>query len=217
MVFMQDSERAARLAIDYALDAGLHLNFTTSFSASSTPRQLAKHQESVSRFLLSSRLAPAVFHPGLTGAFEYLVSAQLSEFARLYGKEVARIDGHHHMHLSANVLFKGLLPAGVALRRNSSFFSGDKSFLNRFYRRTQDLVLARRHPMPDYLFEFSSSVRNGYLPRICNLAREFCVEIETHPVRAAEYELLAGGRIFSMIDDLTIAPWFRISRRTTPR
>ena len=32
MVFMEDSERAASIARADAIDAGLHLNFTTAFS-----------------------------------------------------------------------------------------------------------------------------------------------------------------------------------------
>ena len=41
MVFMQDSERAAGIAREHGIEAGLHLNFTTPFSAPGTPAPLA--------------------------------------------------------------------------------------------------------------------------------------------------------------------------------
>ena len=63
----------------------------------------------------------AVFHPGLMRKFDYLVSAQIDEFRRLYGCAPDRIDGHHHMHLGANVLMMESLPAGTLGRRNFSF------------------------------------------------------------------------------------------------
>ena len=92
MVFMEDSERAAALAREHRIDAGLHLNLTTSFSAKALPGGLLERQRVVSRYLRSHRLAPYLFNPRLTRAFAYLVSAQLDEFRRLYGAEPARID-----------------------------------------------------------------------------------------------------------------------------
>src|SRR5271157_4739744 len=44
MVFMGDSERAAAIAKENAIHAGLHLNFTTPFSAPDCPTRLAEHQ-----------------------------------------------------------------------------------------------------------------------------------------------------------------------------
>src|SRR5579859_1015409 len=110
MVFMKDSERAAGIAREQEIDAGLHLNFTTAFSAANCSAQLAQHQERLVRCLRRHRLAQALFHPTLMHSFEYVVSAQLEEFCRLYGTMPQRIDGHHHMHLCANVLVGRLLP-----------------------------------------------------------------------------------------------------------
>ena len=113
MVFMEDSERAAALASERGIDAGLHLNFTTPFSAQHCPASLTEHQQPLTRYLLRHRLAQVMFHPGLVRSFEYVVAAQIEEFCRLYGRMPDRIDGHHHMHLCANVLWgKLLLPGG---------------------------------------------------------------------------------------------------------
>src|SRR5262249_24981986 len=161
-----DSERAANLALEGALDVGLHVNFTTPFSAG--PSRLADHQQRVSRFLRAHRFAPVVFHPGLTASFEYLVSRQLDEYRRLYGKQAERIDGHHHMHLCANVTVRKLLPAGALVRRSFSFRRGDKGILNRAYRGLVDARLARRHRVVDYLFAVAP-IEDARLSRVLSL------------------------------------------------
>src|SRR5579864_2834026 len=97
MVFMEDSERAAAIAQEREIDAGLHLNLTTPFSPA-TPALLREHQQRLTRYLGRHRLARLVFHPGLAGSFDYVVRKQLDEFNRIYGEPPARIDGHHHMH-----------------------------------------------------------------------------------------------------------------------
>ena len=60
----------------------------------------------------------------LAGTFRDVVAAEIDEYRRLYGTEPQRIDGHHHMHLCANVLQGGLLPAGTVVRRNFSVSAG---------------------------------------------------------------------------------------------
>src|SRR5881296_2959155 len=57
MVFMEDSERAATLARERGIDVGLHLNFTTSFSASGCPAGLVDRQQELRRYLRCHRLA----------------------------------------------------------------------------------------------------------------------------------------------------------------
>lgn len=110
MVFMEDSERAAVLAGQHRVAAGLHLNLTTSFSAPQCPSRLIDHQQKLARFLRSSRFAPVMYHPGLAASFEYVVRAQLEEFERLYGAPASRVDGHHHMHLCSNIFFRTCCP-----------------------------------------------------------------------------------------------------------
>jgi hypothetical protein len=63
MVFMEDSERAAAIARERGIDAGLHLNFTTPFSAPSCPARLVECQCKLARYLRRHRFAPTVFLP----------------------------------------------------------------------------------------------------------------------------------------------------------
>ena len=210
MVFMEDSERAAALARERGVDVGLHLNFTSPFSAPLAPGRLAEHGERVSRFLLRNRLAQVMYHPGLASSFEYVVAAQLEEFRRIYGAEPRRVDGHHHMHLCANVLFAGLLPAGTIARRNFSFQPGKKSGVNRFYRGVIDRLLARRHRLTDYFFSLPPLQPAERLDRVFAVARRSVVEVETHPINPEEYRFLAGGEIFQRIGNLSIESGFAV-------
>lgn len=192
MVFMEDSERGAALAQEQGIDTGLHLNLTTPFSAGSYPSRLKACQEDIARYLLRHRLAQVVFHPGLTSAFRYVVTAQLDEFSRLYGQSPFRLDGHHHMHLCANVLWQKLLPAKTMVRRNFSFEAGEKSLWNRLYRRLVDRILARRHRITDYFFSLPPLEPQSRLERIVSLSRDHVVEVEAHPVKEDEYQFLTG-------------------------
>jgi predicted glycoside hydrolase/deacetylase ChbG (UPF0249 family) len=150
-------------------------------------------------------------------SFEYLVSAQLEEYCRLYGAEPTRLDGHHHMHLCSNVVFGKLLPAGTQIRRNFSFQSGEKSFPNRLYRRWMDGFLKQHHQLVDFLFSLLPLEPLERLQRIFSLAREFVVEVETHPVTPAEYRFLAGGEIFRRVGDVPVASGYVTPARILTR
>ena len=194
MVFMADSERAADLARQHNIDAGLHLNLTAPFTAAKIPAALAVHQKRIAGFLRKGRFAPLVFHPLLASSFEYSVRAQLDEFARLYGAQPNRVDGHHHAHLCANVQWQNLIPAGIMVRRNFTFRSVEKGALNRFYRRVQDRNLARRYRIADYFFNLVP-LQEERLRAILELARHANVEIECHPERDEEYKFLMQARL----------------------
>jgi len=210
MVFMADSERAAELALERGVDVGLHLNFTTPFTAQQVPAQLVRHQQLLMRFLRGNPLARTVFHPGLHRSFKYVMTAQLEEFRRLFDSEPARIDGHHHMHLCANVLLADLLPAGTIARRNFSFQSGEKSVANRLFRKIVDNKLAKQHRLTDYFFSLPPLEPAERLERIVGLAKRAAVEVETHPVNPEEYRFLMDGRIFNLIGEVPIASSYRL-------
>jgi hypothetical protein len=211
MVFMEDSARAAGIAQDHGIDAGLHLNFTSAFSGSGVSSQLREHQKRLSQYLLRHRLSQVVFHPGLIGSFEYVVEAQRDEFARLCGREPDRLDGHHHMHLSANVLFGRLMPAGTKVRRNFSFRPGEKSWINRLYRTTIDRILEQRHQLTDYFFALPPLAPQNGIDQIFSIARRSVVELETHPVNPDEFRFLTRGEMLRRKGDLQIARGFRNS------
>jgi chitin disaccharide deacetylase len=205
MVFMQDSERAAHIATEQGLDIGLHLNLSASFSAPGIPTGLATHQQNVHDYLRAHRFARLLYHPGLVNSFRYAVARQLDEFSRLYGRAPDRIDGHHHMHLSANVLLEGLLPPGTIVRRHFSYDPGEKIFRNSVFRVFSRALLGGRYRVTDFFFSlppFSPALR---MQRIFNLARRFVVEVETHPINPEEYQFLTDGGLLRFTTDCSPA------------
>lgn len=193
MVFMEDSTRAARIATEQGLDIGLHLNLSAPFSATEIPSGLASHHQRVREYLCAHRFARLLYQPGLANSFEYVVARQFEEFSRLYGKTPERVDGHHHMHLSTNVLLQRLLPSGTIVRRHFSYEPGEKLVRNSVFRLVSSALLGGRYRVTDFFFSlppFASLVR---MQRIFNLARRFVVEVETHPINPEEYRFLTQG------------------------
>lgn len=205
MLFMEDSERGAAIAREKGIDFGLHLNLTSPFTGASVSPQLVEHQRRVARFLRRNRLAQVLFHPGLSNSFEYVVTHQIDEFRRIYSEEPKRLDGHHHMHLCANILFGKLIPSGIVVRRNFTFRSGEKGLINRKYRQFVDAILSRRYIVTDYFFALPPLQPRERLREIFSLAQYAAVEVETHPIDTREYEFLTRGEIFRLAGDILIA------------
>lgn len=205
MVFMEDSERAAAIARERGMNTGLHLNLTTPFSAPFCPPKLKDHQQELSHYLRRHSFARAAYYPWLGRSFNYVVNAQIEEYSRIYGKEPERLDGHHHMHLCANVLFRSLLPLGTIVRRHFSWEPREKPLRNLFFRKFTDALLARRHRLVDFFFSLPP-LEPARLQRIFSLACHFVVEVETHPADPNEYRFLAGGEIFRWTGTRPIVP-----------
>jgi chitin disaccharide deacetylase len=210
MVFMEDSERAADLAKQNGVDTGLHLNFDESFTANGRSRVLGEYQTKLASFLRRNKYAQLVYNPFLRQAFSYSYQAQAEEFVRSFGKPPSHIDGHHHMHLCANLLLNNLIPAGMRVRRNFSFWPGEKSLLNRVYRGLVDRWLARRYRLPDYFFDLTQSLEERKLDRVLALAKSSNVELMTHPAIQREAEYLLGDEFCGMLQRLELGGYVRV-------
>src|SRR5262249_8559238 len=136
MVFMADSRRAATIAREAAVPAGLHLNLSERFTEKDTPLLLRQRQERIACFLHRNKYALLLYNPLLRSEFRYVYEAQLEEFCKLYNRPPTHVDGHRHFHLCTNMLLDKIYPAGSAIRRNFSFFQGEKNVMNILYRRT---------------------------------------------------------------------------------
>jgi predicted glycoside hydrolase/deacetylase ChbG (UPF0249 family) len=204
MVFMEDSERAAELAKENELDVGLHLNFTDKFTTNQYPQTLGNYHSEIVRFLRGHKYSQLLYNPFLRKGFAYSYEAQVEEFARLYTKPPSHIDGHHHMHLCANVLLSNTIPAGAKLRRNFSFWPGEKSMLNRTYRWLVDRWLARRYCLADYFFDLTQCIEEKKLDRVAALAKSSNVELMTHPIVNKEEEYLMSDEFQEILQRLEI-------------
>lgn len=201
MVYMEDSARAASIAAERGLDIGLHLNLSVPFSGREIPTRLAAHHERVRDYLCAHSVARLLYHPGLANSFEYVTARQFEEFSRLYGRAADRIDGHHHMHLSANVLVQRLLPSGAIVRRHFSREPGEKILRNSAFRLFSRALLGDRYRVTDFFFSLPPFAPVLRLQRIYNLARRFTVEVETHPINPEEYRFFTGGDFLSWTSD----------------
>ena|SRR5205809_4411786 len=210
MVFMEDSERAAELAKENELDVGLHLNFTDKFTTNQYPQTLGNYHSEIVRFLRGHKYSQLLYNPFLRKGFAYSYEAQVEEFARLYTKPPSHIDGHHHMHLCANVLLSNTIPAGAKLRRNFSFWPGEKSMLNRTYRWLVDRWLARRYCLADYFFDLTQCIRGEKLDRVAALAKSSNVELMTHPIVNEEEEYLMSDEFKVILQRLSIGGYAQV-------
>ncbi len=207
MIFMADSERAAQLATANDLDVGLHLNFSAPFTDGRCLKGLRDCQHEIVRFLKRNKYAQVWYNPSLRRAFAYSYSAQVEEFLRLFGRAPSHIDGHHHMHLCANLLLSNMIPAGTRMRRNFSFWSGEKSWLNRTYRALVDRWLQRRYRLPDYFFDLKESIRQKKMDRVLALAKSSKVEVMTHPILQIESEYLMSDQFQAMLHGLEVGSY----------
>jgi predicted glycoside hydrolase/deacetylase ChbG (UPF0249 family) len=202
MVFMVDSERAADLANANELEAGLHLNFSEPFADARCPGRLQDCHDRIVSFLKRHKYAQILYNPFLRGEFVYSYQAQLQEFVRLFGRTPSHIDGHHHMHLCANVLLSNTIPAGIRMRRNFSFWPGEKSLLNRTYRHLIDRWLQRKYCLSDHFFDLTQSIREKKIARVMELAKSSRVELMTHPIIPSELEYLMSDQFGAMLDSV---------------
>lgn len=205
MVFLQDSERAAEIALAEGMDVGLHLNFSQPLTHGNMSRRLRAEHERIVSYLRTNKLARFFYHPLLARAFRDAAAEQWHEFVRLYGREPSHVDGHQHMHLSSNALLDRVIPRGQKVRRNFSFTAAEKGWLNRSYRSLVDAWLAQRYKLTDYFFALSQSMNIERLDRIIALARTSEVELMTHPGVEGEFAFLMSPSFSAKISDAPLA------------
>jgi len=213
MVFMKDSDRAATLARKADLDLGLHLNLSERFTGIDVPRQLRTDHERVVRFLVAHKYALLLYNPFLKNQFVSVYRAQTDEFTRLYAREPSHVDGHHHKHLCQNVLLGGVIPAGEPVRRDFSYWPGERSPLARAYRWFIDRSLERKYIVTRYFFSLRECLETGRLPRVFLLARSFDVELMTHPSNPVEYEYLMSDRYEDALSQLPTGSYWTMKNR----
>jgi predicted glycoside hydrolase/deacetylase ChbG (UPF0249 family) len=207
MVFMEDSERAAELAKEAGIDVGLHLNLSQQFTAIPPGNSIQEHHARVVRFMTSGPYALVLYNPILRRPFRYVYQAQFEEFERLYGRRPSHIDGHQHRHLCANMLLDQIIHPRERVRRNFSYWAGEKNVFNRGYRRLVDGVLAHRYKLTDYFFSLYECIARNSIDRVFDLSRQAIVELMTHPVKPTELNYLMSDRYLSRLSQLRIGTY----------
>jgi predicted glycoside hydrolase/deacetylase ChbG (UPF0249 family) len=205
MVFMADSERAAKLAKQHNLDVGLHLNFAEAFSGNRHSARLDECQNKIVHFLRRSRFSQLLYNPFLQKQFLISYQAQIKEFERLFERSPSHVDGHHHLHLCLNFTAAKMIPPGMKIRGHPSFWPGEKGLLNRAYRRLSDRWLAQKYRLIDYFFDLSQCLSEGRIGQVASLAKEADVELMTHPVIASELGFLLSEEFLACMQNLRIS------------
>lgn len=175
MVYMQDSDRAAELALSAGIPTGLHLNLTQPFNDPATPPDVRERQRKLTTRFRRRQLRRWTYDPSLRGLFERVIMDQFERFHDLYGRAPVHVDGHEHAHLAFNVLFSGALEKGTALRCGGAV-TGSPA------RRVRQWILKRRFRTPDLL----RSLETFYpcwdrLSEELAVAHEVSLEVSTHP------------------------------------
>lgn len=209
MMFMEDSERAADIARQHGANVGLHLNLTQPYNGRVAAAARETHRK-VANFLTRTKFAVVLYHPGLRASFREVFQVQLREFVRLYGTEPTHVDGHQHRHLCENLLLDEVIPHGVKVRRNFSFFPGEKAFVNRIYRRVIDWRLSRSHRVTDYFFSLSQCLHTKTQDRVFRLARTASVELMTHPINPLEHAYLNSDIHKTMLSSVQLCSYAHI-------
>ena len=204
MVFMADSVRAADLSRQLPIEFGLHLNFSESFSSDCVEETVSKEQHRIIDYLDKSKFSQIIYNPRLTRSFKTVFKAQVVEFERLYGRAPSFFNGHHHMHLSANVFFSGFFKKHTPLRRTFTFRKGEKGRLNLFYRNVLNRRITKKFISTDHFFSIAPLENQERLKDIFRLSKHENVEIEVHPENDDEYRFLLSEQFKDMLQEVVL-------------
>jgi len=198
MVFMEDSIVAVQSARISNFNLGLHLNFDTPFTGYNVDPVISEALDRITTHFRLGRFYSSIFSFRLRRDFRTIVTSQIEEFRKIYGKNPYHFDGHHHFHLSANVVWDELIPMGMPVRRNFTFKKGEKSVFNILYRRFIDWKISQKHIVTDYFYSLDEILANGKIHEINQLSKTKNVEVMTHPVNDREYQFLMGDDFYKL-------------------
>jgi predicted glycoside hydrolase/deacetylase ChbG (UPF0249 family) len=210
MVFMLDSERAASSASDIGLEIGLHVNFTLPFTAHYARPELREHQNRLVSYLTKRRLSQAVLNPWLANSFSYVFLSQKEEFGRLYSKLPDYYNGHHHMHLCANMLVSNHIPRGARVRGTFTLERGEKGACKQFYRQILKFYISKRFVSTNAFFSIEPIQDHERLKNIIKRAAREDVEIEVHPENEEEAGYLLSNQFQDLIKSVQLGTFLRL-------
>lgn len=213
MVFTADAARAATLATATSLEVGLHLNFTQPFDGPGVSQKTRDYQARIIAYLCRHKFMQLLYNPFLADAFQYVFMAQLEEFTRLYRRPPDFFNGHHHMHLCANMLCGGLLPAGTRVRGTFTFSEGEKGRFNRLYRRLLARHITSKFISTASFFSILPLHDARRIRHIMDLSQKESVEVEVHPENRAEFQFLLSDHYLDLLKYGVTGTFSKLQRR----
>ncbi len=207
MMFMEDSKRSAELARSHNLPIGLHLNFTQPFSAHDVSSILKSYHATLVRYFIGKKFSRIVYNPLIKRQVEYCFKSQCDEFERLYGTFPTHIDGHHHIHLCANLMFSKIISSGIKIRRNVPFSKKEKNFFNYLWRSLIDVIIKKRFLTTERFFSLYSHNKEADLLVNFSLARDYNVEGMVHPGLLEEYTFIMSEKYAWFIREIPLVSY----------
>jgi len=193
MVHMDDSQRAADLALAEGLPVGLHLNLTQPFSADDVPAPVRARQGRLVAHFANLRKRRWSYDPRVRSEVAAAVQEQFDEFDRLYGHRPTHMDSHHHVHVCPDVLLSGAIPAGIKLRTTLTPLRRGCASVGDVPRFVKHAAIRRRFRVTD-AFLAVSRLCDGEGPAglrsAVDLAQQADVEVMVHPSFPEELPLL---------------------------
>lgn len=212
LVWMRDSERAARMAGDRGLPVGLHLNLTVELASLSAPPAVrARQRELVKHFGGEGQRNPRALSRAATILLRDAVRDQLDRLRETYG-EPTHVDGHHHVHIDPEVL--EAIPPELPVRPALSHPDRVDAQSGRRPRGAPD-----RGPLWAFAFEHVHPALGGSGPTALGWARRDAVEVMAHPAQAGQLAALRGETWAEMIGGLKLGSYstFRAARSVPGR
>jgi predicted glycoside hydrolase/deacetylase ChbG (UPF0249 family) len=208
MMWMEDTERAAELALDAGLPTGLHLNLTQPFEGASAPPQVRERQLRLTERFQNLALLRWIYDPRMSGLVKSVVADQFERFQELYGRAPTHVDGHRQAHLALNVVLGSVLPEGIMLRRA-------KTMRETPPRRLRHALVSRRFHTTDVMLPIGDLYGDGpeRLPERLAVAREHTVEVMTHPAWKQDREWLGSSEWAAAVSELPVGSFADLPAR----
>ena len=204
LVYMQDSPRAAELALGEGIPTGLHLNLTDPFAIPSAPERQRDRHLVACRYFSDGNLRRRswIYDPRIRAEVEGTIEDQLERFRQLYGREPTHVDGHNHVQVCPNVARSKAL-RGFKMR-NALWAWPTKRTAMGVARTVRRLLTASGHLTSRYFIDIAELQRAGgeELRRQLSQSLTTSVEVMAHPGFDHELEALRSSAWKQAIDDL---------------
>ncbi len=209
LMYMEDSDRAAGLAVERELAVGLHLNLTDPYTADAVPDPVRERQAAACEIFGDGglRLRSWTYDPRIQGLVEATIRDQLERFRTLYGGEPTHVDGHNHVHVCPNPVRAKAL-SGFKLRDALWSWPSTRSAMG-LARAARRELTARRHLGTRYFLDIAELHRldGGGLGERVGLARNSSVEVMAHPGFDHELEALRSPAWAAAIAELPLGSY----------
>jgi len=192
LMYMEDSDRAAAIAVERDLPVGLHLNLTDPFTAASVPEPVRARQAAACRIFGDGGLRQRswTYDPRIRELVDATIRDQLERFRALLGREPTHVDGHNHVQVCPNVILARPL-AGEKMRDALWSYPSTRSAMG-VARALRRVLTARGHLTTHYFFDIAELHRGGAgeMAARVGLAAGTAVEVMCHPGFDHELEAL---------------------------